>query len=125
MIFKPELITSIQVGSKTMTRRRLPCPYKAERSYAVQPGRGKRHVFHIWPYAIREERLGDITNEDAEREGFRNVSEFVDYWMGLYGAYNPHERVAVIEWAAVEWRKRCCPNGGKPLLGDLGDQEVP
>ena len=40
MIFKPELLAKVLDGTKTMTRRRLPCRYKVDRWYKAQPGRG-------------------------------------------------------------------------------------
>ncbi len=108
MIFKPELLAKVLDGTKTMTRRKLPCRYKVDRWYMVQPGRGKFHVCHIFLTKVRETWLGAISRGDAKREGFKNTSDFSEYWLRINGVYNPHERVAVIEWVVFPAVKDCC-----------------
>lgn len=111
MIFKPELAAKVLSGEKTMTRRKLPCRYKAGRWYKVQPGRGKFHVCHVFITKVREERLGDITYADARREGFESSTKFFVYWLKLVGEMRPRdfdERIAVIEWVVYPAVKDCC-----------------
>ena len=108
MIFKPELLAKILDGTKAITRRRLPCRYQVDHWYTVQPGRGKKHVCHIFLTKVREERLGDINYSQAGREGFSLRSDFVKYWYRIHGAYDPDERVAVIEWVVYPAVKDCC-----------------
>ena len=115
MIFKPELARKVVDGSKTMTRRKLPCHYGVGRWYKVQPGRGKFHVCHVLTGGVRDERLGDITLGDAWAEGFKRVSDFVDYWMQINKVWNPNERVAVISWSGVEVRECCAELSNKEV----------
>lgn len=89
MIFKPELYRAILRGEKTITRRPIrngqPCRYKPGRTYAIQPGRGQPsngNRIHI--HDVDQAFLGDITYEDARREGFKTRAEFCDYWMRLH-----------------------------------------
>ena len=98
MIFKPGQRAKVLDGTKTMTRRRLPCRYRAGGWYKAQPGRGKKHVCHIYVTGVRTERLGDITYGDARREGFDSGHSFVGYWRRIHGGFDSDERVAVIEW---------------------------
>jgi hypothetical protein len=44
--------------------------WEVGKTYAVQPGRGQPAVGRIRITAIRKERIGDITEEDAIAEGF-------------------------------------------------------
>ena len=97
MIFKDELCTKVLAGKKTQTRRvkketeyfvggasgsydRImvknqhpskmnPIKWMVGRTYAVQPGRGKKAVGRFKLLAIREERLREITADDARAEG--------------------------------------------------------
>ena len=102
MIFKPELVELIKQGKKTMTRRPIKlgekaCRYKANHAYSLQSG-GKRGDEKITVVAVRRQRLGDISEKDAKREGFPNKQAFVHYWIGLYGHYDPDQQVWVISF---------------------------
>lgn len=85
MIFTPANVRLIQRGVKTQTRRRPrgddPCRCKEGLSYAVQPGRGKHASCRVLVREVRLERLGDISFEDARREGFRTRDEFKAAWV--------------------------------------------
>ena len=106
MIFKDELCAKVLNGEKTQTRRikkeneRLipgdrffpdavmrysehPLDSRYEvvkwqvgRTYAVQPGRGKKAVGRIKLLVIREESLQDINGADAIAEGWPRDREF-------------------------------------------------
>lgn len=102
MIFRPILIQRIIDGEKTVTRRpidgRTPiggsCRYNPGKTYSIQPGMAKPTVARIRVLDVRREKLGDITWQDAELEGFAanhratgqtQREDFLDYWHGLYG----------------------------------------
>jgi hypothetical protein len=102
MIFAPELVKLIRARRKTQTRRRADgdaCRYRQGRTYAVQPGRGKRSVARITVEDVRDEPLGAIRYPDVRREGFHTTAEFVAYWTRLFGEFDPHLRVWVISFA--------------------------
>lgn len=89
MIFKPVLARAVASGKKTQTRRPVtpkPCRYKVGHDYAVQPGRGKEGIARIKVLDIREERVGQISHQDAKAEGFRNQAAFKAYWTQIYDA---------------------------------------
>lgn len=102
MIFKPELVDLIRAGMKTETRRPVkpgqPCRYVVGRTYAVQPGRGKRGVCRIRVIDVRRERLDQIDWLTARREGFSTERAFLDYWRGLYGAVDLDQLVWAIRF---------------------------
>lgn len=108
MIFKPELVEKILAGEKTETRRavslnpRSPwsverCRYRAGRHYALQPGRSAHAVAQILVTDVRKVRLGGMNLDDARREGFASVEEFVDYWTAMQGSYD----VRALVWAVT------------------------
>jgi hypothetical protein len=108
VIFRPELAAKIGAGEKTQTRRPIKpdeatCRYKVEHSYAVQPGRGKAQVARIVVTDVRQERLGDISRDDAKREGFKrkgfgDPDAFKAYWSEMYGGIDEDQLVWVISF---------------------------
>lgn len=110
MIFRPGLAAKVLNGTKTMTRRRLRrggFPYSPGRWYKAQPGRGKFHICHIFVTKVRTQRLGDISDADALREGFESRNAFFLYWATMH-RLDTNERVAVIEWVVFPAVKDCC-----------------
>ncbi len=110
MIFAPAHAKLVRRGAKTQTRRpvkgertvtirrahgrikaraqRPPetsCPYKTGHAYAVQDGAGKPENGRIVVTAVRRERLGDITFEDAKAEGFVSQFDFAYHWLTAHG----------------------------------------
>ena len=113
MIFSPELAAKVLDGTKTITRRRVRvgdfCRYLPGQVYAVQPGRGKKHVGHIAVWGLSYRILNSISDADVRSEGFVDIGGFMDYWMKLYGVWNPNEEVSVIEFILAPSCERCVP----------------
>lgn len=108
MIFSEQLAEKVLGGRKTVTRRRMTHPngaasqYRVGKVYAVQPGRGKRHVGHMEIVRAWHEPLWKLDGNAARREGFRTVEEFMTYWRWLHGNCHADEVVAVIEFRVAE-----------------------
>lgn len=113
MLFKPLLVERIRRGEKTTTRRRSvhingrQLRYKAGSQYALQPGRGKKHVGHLRVLDVRAEPLGGMSGADAGREGFACIASFKAYWRGLHRGYDGNEIVTVIDFEYLGERD-CC-----------------
>lgn len=108
MIFKPDMIVAIAEGRKTQTRRKVQpgtdCFYRVGRCFGIQRRAAeeemttdelrrfrrrlgyppRRTVGRLQVVAVRREQVGDITLEDARREGFESVAEFRRYWAWLH-----------------------------------------
>ncbi len=112
MIFGPELIGKVLSGAKTVTRRRLPVRYQAGRIYAVQPGRGKKHVGHISVVSASRERLRTVMLlGEARREGFRYQRDFTNYWERLHGPIQYSEIVTRIAFRLAPTCAECALGG--------------
>lgn len=107
MIFKPELVEKILAGRKWQTRRPVKpnqgCRYCPGRTYAVQPGRGKKGVARIKVHSIRREKWADISTYDAAAEGFADHAPprdgFWQYIFALYPDLDVYDECWVIEFS--------------------------
>jgi len=59
------------------------------KTYAVQPGRGKKAIGYIRVEEIRQERLQQITLRGARREGMSGRKAFTALWNGIHES--PHK----------------------------------
>lgn len=110
MIFAPDLAAKVAAGEKTVTRRPrtgenpsglpggwvdTPCRYKSGKTYAVQPGRGKKAIGRIRVLSVRAELMTDLDDDEARLEGFKNTREFTAKWLEIYGKGS---------WLDIVWR---------------------
>jgi uncharacterized protein YqfB (UPF0267 family) len=117
MIFSADLAALVVAGKKTVTRRPRtgsnpsgepggwvddPCRYKAGRTYAVQPGRGKKAIGRIYVRSVRPELMTQLDDDEARLEGFKNTREFTDKWLAIYGKGSWLDIVWRIEFELVE-----------------------
>jgi uncharacterized protein YhfF len=118
VIFKPDLAEKILCGEKTATRRRISDnprspwhesagSYPAGMEFAIQPGRGKPRCGIAYVTAHYLERLGDMVEVDAVKEGFRPegpataLAAFDEAWKTINGSYDEYELVHVIEFELI------------------------
>ena len=79
MLFKPEHISMIKTGSKTATRRLWKKPHvKPGGVYPVQVRmfQPKADCSFIRVNAVYQQRMGDMTEKDAQKEGGYTLKEF-------------------------------------------------
>jgi len=121
MLFKPKLCEAILEGRKTQTRRVVKLPpdgevlcswetgkpsyvwngrvkWQIDRTYAVQPGRGKKAVGRIRIIAIRRERLQDIKTSDIVAEGVFPDESYL-------GSANRYRHPFVALWVSINTKK--------------------
>lgn len=106
MTFGKLLLPKVLDGTKTVTRRpyepkhRHKPPWRMGRTYAIQPGRGAFQVARFVCLSVRKERLNVLLRnpEEAIPEGFETVGQFVDYWIAMYGKFDPSQWVWRVEF---------------------------
>ena len=83
-----------ETGARMLMQAVLPSKYTVGKTYAIQPGRGKKSLGRIRIISVEKQALRDITQEDAVAEGFSGYFEwfptdqFFDYWCRLYRIIN-------------------------------------
>ena len=60
------------------------CVYDVGKTYAVQPGRGRKAVARIRITDIRREDVREISVEDVIAEGVERRSEFLETWTQMH-----------------------------------------
>jgi hypothetical protein len=107
MLFRSHLAAKVRAGEKTQTR---PISKIRYREGSVQPvqetyksGKAKDHIRIDRRY---EQRLGDVTEEQAIAEGFQSLSEFKEEWSKITKqSWNPDQVVTAYEFRLCCGRK--------------------
>jgi hypothetical protein len=120
MLFKRPLLNKILKGEKTQTRhpinRKKGIPdYHVSQKVGMRAGYTKFEAYVIITKKFRQ-KLGDISEEDARKEGFASVEDFKQTWIKLYGSWKPSIVVWVYEFKLV-------PTEGLASKGMRGQQE--
>ena len=101
MIFQSYHLPLVLSGRKTMTRRLHSRPLREGRRYRL-----KRDWYHWLNHEVLitrrfQQRLGDISEEDAYNEGYCSIEEFQKAWIEIHGEWNPHLIVWVYEFKVI------------------------
>lgn len=113
MMFKKDHIKKIKNGTKTATRRkwawRMRKPDGGRHNDGVYGAKtrifqplSKREVFYKVK-SVYKQKLGDMTEEDADKEGGYNLLEFKVLWELMHGrgSWHPWLTVYVVEFEYV------------------------
>ena len=98
ILFKRSYIPRILDGSKTATRRLSRPMVRRGGSYHIRTSFFDYLPEKIEVLELRTQRLGSMTEEDAEKEGFTNLEEFRGEWKAMYGAFDEEAEVWVVEF---------------------------
>ena len=101
MMFKAEHIPLIINGTKIMTRRRHKYKLKKDKTYRVRKNYFKSIDVWIKILNVHQEKLEEITKEDAYKEGGYTLEEFKAVWKRISGEWDPEETVTVYEFKVV------------------------
>ncbi len=89
-------------GSKTETRRAGKIKYKVGKVYGVTWKRFQKSQGHIRIKTHFEQRLWDMTEEQARAEGFDNLSKFFEFWVKNTGCLIPWQTVDTYLFSKIE-----------------------
>jgi hypothetical protein len=142
MMFTEALAIAIVKGQKTATRRRIsdnprspwaePTGMTHDRTwrypvgmvFTVNPGRGVRRVAECKVTRRRIAALVDLTDAQAQAEGFAHRQAFFEGWEKINGGVDfLVERVHVIEFKLAGLECLLCD--GKRYVDDLGEGRQP
>jgi len=103
ILFKSEYIESILNGTKTQTRRAGKKRWNVGSVHQCQTQLFKNNsVFaKVEILDVYEERLGDISESDAQIEGGYDRNTFAAVWARINGRYEPNLQVWVVKFKVV------------------------
>ena len=98
LLFKPEHVEPILTGLKTQTRRIWKKPRANVGSVHLAKTKmlSKDYFAMLKILDVRQERLGDITEADAQAEGGYTVDTFQQMWIMINEPWDPDAMVYVI-----------------------------
>ncbi len=103
ILFKAEHIPLILDGRKTQTRRTGKKRWTVGSVYQAKTGFKAEDVFaKLLIIGVRKERLGAITEADAQAEGCDNIEEYKQVFARIYGKWTPDEDVWVVDFERLE-----------------------
>jgi len=97
-IFKRELLQLVLTGKKTQSRRTHLHRWKVGRTYAVRDQWFTKPKGHILVTRAFRQRLGQISPQDVQKEGFSSLEEFQQAWARIHGAWDPEQLITVYEF---------------------------
>ena len=120
-MFKRAMLNKILAGEKTQTRRDIKRKpgvqvLRVGQIVGVRAGYTK-YVGYIRIIKRRREKLGDISEEDAKKEGCINVEDFRQTWTRLFGKWMPNKVVWVYDFVLVD-------NSGSPSTNNTAAPEA-
>jgi hypothetical protein len=135
--FQPALAAKVLAGEKTVTRRLVSVNPRSPwwlggtslvvgRDYAVCPGRGKVAIARVVIRSTRQEVLGILSDDEAQREGFACTEAFELAWSTINGgAYDATARVWRVAFELVPTPRRSSQSTVKLTGGPFDGAEVP
>ncbi len=102
-IGKTPTIDMVLAGNKTQTRRPTKdSAWTVGGVYGVVPNKGAPPVALIKLLDLRQERVGDITDVDAQAEGVKDAATFKAEWAKFKRGWDPEKLVWVLEFKLLQ-----------------------
>ncbi|MBC7092689.1 ASCH domain-containing protein [Candidatus Bipolaricaulota bacterium] len=98
LLFKREHAELILSGRKTQTRRLGRKRWKTGSIHQCRLSRRAEPFALVRITGVRRERLGDISEEDARREGYGSAEEYRKAFERIYGFWDPEAEVWVVDF---------------------------
>lgn len=86
ILFKPEHKDLILKGLKTQTRRTGKCRWRVGSIHQAKLNfkKGSTPFAHLKITGVRQEPFGAITEEDAKKEGYSSVDDYIEAFFRIY-----------------------------------------
>ena len=103
MMFDVYTVSQILSGDKTVTRRMRGRrrPAVPGRLHKIKVDRTKNWYGWILIQDCKLERLGDLTDEEAVKEGFNNKEHYMNYFRHLNGDVDDDELIWRVEFEVI------------------------
>lgn len=101
LLFKKPYIKQIIDGEKTTTRRVSRPMVKVGGVYHIRFDFFNHLPDRIMVKCLYQERLGEMTSEDAFKEGASSLDEFREEWTELYDSWDDQQLVWVVEFEYI------------------------
>ncbi len=98
LLFKKPMLLKIHDGTKTATRRPIRPMVKEGGRYHLKTELFKTHPDSIQVDRLYQQPLGEMTDADAQMEGYSTLQEFQEEWVTLFKTYDPAQTVWVVEF---------------------------
>jgi len=98
LLFKKHYVEQIIQGAKTATRRPNKPMVKQAGRYRLKTELFKTHPDSIQVDRLYQQPLGEMTEADAQMEGYSTLQEFQEEWVSLFKTYDPAQTVWVVEF---------------------------
>jgi hypothetical protein len=102
MMFKRELLDLVLSGVKTQTRRLHRRVLREGRIYALKRNWIESTGKYIKITRVARQRLRDVSEEEAVKEGFSSIEEFQKVWIRINGSWDPEMEVVVYDFEIAE-----------------------
>jgi hypothetical protein len=100
-LFKKPLLQLVLEGKKTQTRRTHRRMWTVGKAYSIRDRLFAKTEAKILILRRFGQRLEEISEEDAIKEGFNNKTEFLKAWNEIYGKIDENEVVVVYEFKLI------------------------
>ena len=101
-IFKRRHLRKVLDGTKTQTRRIHKYTWTIGKTYCIRDRWFSKPQGHIIVTRKFRQLLGDVSLEDAQKEGFNSLEEFKQEWTELHGSWNPEQIVTAYEFKLTD-----------------------
>jgi len=101
-IFKRRFLQLILSGAKVQTRRTHKREWKIGKTYAIRDQWFTKPQGHIIITRKFKQRLAEISQEDAQKEGIPTLEEFREAWQAIYGSWDPEQTVTAYEFKLLK-----------------------
>ena len=102
ILFKKHFIFPILTGLKTQTRRTWKRPQaKAGAIHKAKTDYSPCYFAELHILKVSQERLGDITEQDAQKEGGYNLESYKAEFKRVYGFWDADLEVYVVDFETV------------------------